>query len=377
MEVPFLDCEGAQVDFLGIDDLLDFSNDDIAQPIESSLTIASSNSIAPSIDASYASSQDTPPANKGSSSQHPHSVFDSGELCVPCDDLAELEWLSNFVEESFSSADHATASFCVGIQEKPATKDSHSYRKLSAKDCLQRTSPTVLESTARSRDVPRGATHSADMSIPGRARSKRSRASVCFWNTQIISADASESLLNCSPTASTITADSDVNDTYYNQDDDDNYEEDEDEDDDDDDFFDDRMLCYQQYKRPYSGASPLKKKRKKYSKSRKFTVQDEGQEPQKLEPRKCLHCGSTKTPQWRAGPMGPKTLCNACGVRYKSGRLCAEYRPAASPTFIENVHSNSHRKVMEIRRQRGELAPLLSSIPRTNSQAHCHFLSED
>ncbi len=22
------------------------------------------------------------------------------------------------------------------------------------------------------------------------------------------------------------------------------------------------------------------------------------------------------TPVWRAGPHGPKTLCNACGVRY-------------------------------------------------------------
>ncbi|KAG6513567.1 hypothetical protein ZIOFF_023899 [Zingiber officinale] len=65
--------------------------------------------------------------------------------------------------------------------------------------------------------------------------------------------------------------------------------------------------------------------------------------------RKCLHCEITKTPQWRAGPLGPKTLCNACGVRYKSGRLFPEYRPAASPTFVPAVHSNSHRKVVEMR----------------------------
>lgn len=68
--------------------------------------------------------------------------------------------------------------------------------------------------------------------------------------------------------------------------------------------------------------------------------------------RKCLHCASEKTPQWRTGPMGPKTLCNACGVRYKSGRLVPEYRPAASPTFVSAKHSNSHRKVMELRRQK-------------------------
>ncbi|KAL8048348.1 hypothetical protein ABFX02_07G058300 [Erythranthe guttata] len=68
--------------------------------------------------------------------------------------------------------------------------------------------------------------------------------------------------------------------------------------------------------------------------------------------RRCLHCQADRTPQWRAGPMGPKTLCNACGVRYKSGRLLPEYRPANSPTFSSNLHSNSHRKVVEMRKQK-------------------------
>lgn len=67
--------------------------------------------------------------------------------------------------------------------------------------------------------------------------------------------------------------------------------------------------------------------------------------------RKCQHCGAEKTPQWRAGPSGPKTLCNACGVRYKSGRLVPEYRPANSPTFSAELHSNSHRKIVEMRKQ--------------------------
>lgn len=33
----------------------------------------------------------------------------------------------------------------------------------------------------------------------------------------------------------------------------------------------------------------------------------------------CFYCKAATTPQWRNGPMGPKTLCNACGVRW-----CAE-----------------------------------------------------
>ncbi|KAE9587954.1 putative transcription factor C2C2-GATA family [Lupinus albus] len=64
---------------------------------------------------------------------------------------------------------------------------------------------------------------------------------------------------------------------------------------------------------------------------------------------KCMHCEVKKTPQWREGPMGPKTLCNACGVRYRSGRLYPEYRPAVSPTFVPSLHSNSHKKVIEMR----------------------------
>ncbi|KAJ4721229.1 GATA transcription factor [Melia azedarach] len=75
----------------------------------------------------------------------------------------------------------------------------------------------------------------------------------------------------------------------------------------------------------------------------------EGKEVGQQQPRRCTHCLAQRTPQWRAGPLGPKTLCNACGVRYKSGRLLPEYRPAKSPTFVSYLHSNSHKKVMEMR----------------------------
>ncbi|OEL33462.1 GATA transcription factor 1 [Dichanthelium oligosanthes] len=65
--------------------------------------------------------------------------------------------------------------------------------------------------------------------------------------------------------------------------------------------------------------------------------------------RRCTHCASEETPQWRQGPAGPSTLCNACGVRFKSGRLFPEYRPINSPTFSPLLHSNSHRRVLEMR----------------------------
>ncbi|KAK4395210.1 GATA transcription factor 9 [Sesamum angolense] len=176
------------------------------------------------------------------------------------DDLAELEWLSNFVEESFSTDD---------LHFIPTTNGA-----VAAKTSATDTSSSVT--TTQSPPI-----FPSDVSVPGKARSKRSRAAPCDWSSRLL-------LLSNSPSSN-----------------------------------------------PKTAPSKLK---------REATESTPG--------RKCLHCASEKTPQWRTGPMGPKTLCNACGVRYKSGRLVPEYRPAASPTFVSTKHSNSHRKVLELRRQK-------------------------
>ncbi|KAG2573646.1 hypothetical protein PVAP13_7KG268200 [Panicum virgatum] len=112
-------------------------------------------------------------------------------------------------------------------------------------------------------------------------------------------------------------------------------------------------------------APPSKKSKHGGGKGSKHKPKKRGRRPKHLPPnpsaaaqqpapgdRRCSHCGVQKTPQWRAGPEGAKTLCNACGVRYKSGRLLPEYRPACSPTFVSSIHSNSHRKVLEMRRKK-------------------------
>ncbi|KAG2238820.1 hypothetical protein Bca52824_091890 [Brassica carinata] len=97
---------------------------------------------------------------------------------------------------------------------------------------------------------------------------------------------------------------------------------------------------------------PFPKKKQLRVKDHDIAGETDGEGGETGGERRCLHCATDKTPQWRTGPMGPKTLCNACGVRYKSGRLVPEYRPASSPTFVMARHSNSHRKVMELRRQK-------------------------
>ncbi|KAI7756476.1 hypothetical protein M8C21_031038 [Ambrosia artemisiifolia] len=31
----------------------------------------------------------------------------------------------------------------------------------------------------------------------------------------------------------------------------------------------------------------------------------------------CFDCKTSTTPLWRSGPAGPKSLCNACGIRFR------------------------------------------------------------
>lgn len=53
--------------------------------------------------------------------------------------------------------------------------------------------------------------------------------------------------------------------------------------------------------------APLKKPRKRRA-------------PAKDEDYVCVDCGTTQSPEWRKGPTGAKTLCNACGLRYAKRR---------------------------------------------------------
>lgn len=196
------------------------------------------------------------------------------ELCIPVDDVANLEWLSQFVEDSFSG-------YSVPLPVKPTES---------------------VKTDELAEQVP-------ENPVQTKVRSKRGRTGVRVWS--MTSPPLTDSPLSSSSTSSSSGRTSDT------------------------------VLIPQ---------SPTKQPRKKVCVSA-----DTG------HTRRCSHCGVQKTPQWRAGPSGPKTLCNACGVRYKSGRLVPEYRPACSPTFSSEVHSNNHRKVLEMRRLK-EAGPISGPI---------------
>ncbi|KAK4441806.1 GATA transcription factor 15 [Sesamum alatum] len=46
----------------------------------------------------------------------------------------------------------------------------------------------------------------------------------------------------------------------------------------------------------------------------------EGKNSNSASPKSCSDCHTTRTPLWRGGPAGPKSLCNACGIKYNKKR---------------------------------------------------------
>ncbi|CAI0628314.1 unnamed protein product [Linum tenue] len=51
--------------------------------------------------------------------------------------------------------------------------------------------------------------------------------------------------------------------------------------------------------------------------------------------RVCADCNTTKTPLWRSGPRGPKSLCNACGIRQRKARRAMAAAAAAAAVAAE------------------------------------------
>ncbi|TKY67618.1 GATA transcription factor 7 [Spatholobus suberectus] len=257
-----------------VDDLLDFSNGvgkefDDYEDEEKDSTSGSSQSQDRTEDDS----------NSNSTAGGGDSVF-AGELSVPADDVADLEWVSHFVDDSLPEL-----SLLYPVRSEERTR-------------------------VWAEPEPRPGPAQTLSAIPRRRRTVKTRKA----NTRVWSFSPSPSSLSSSVSAGSVEF-----------------------------------------------GEPAAKKQKK-----KAEAQTGG--AQFL--RRCGHCQVQKTPQWRTGPLGPKTLCNACGVRFKSGRLFPEYRPACSPTFSGDIHSNSHRKVLEMRRRK-EMAGPATGSDRTQMVPSC------
>ncbi|XP_062092945.1 GATA transcription factor 8 [Humulus lupulus] len=329
-----------------IDDLLDFPSDDV----DAGLGPSTDSKSFPSI---WSTQSNSLPGSDSVFSGNSASDL-SAELSVPYEDIVQLEWLSTFVEDSFSGG-----SLTMNKEE------SFSLNKDSSRQQFQTSSPvSVLESSSScsgEKSGPRSPEATTPGGRRGRARSKRPRPATFNPRPAIQLISPTSSVIDTPLPFVTPKSSSDS-----------------------ENFAESRPMIKIPRKIPVD-----QKKKKKIRLTFPAPPMEMNQNPTlQAAVRKCMHCEITKTPQWRAGPMGPKTLCNACGVRYKSGRLYPEYRPAASPTFIPSLHSNSHKKVLEMRNKGGELIAVAGTssamtlnetttpelIPNTNSSISLDYM---
>eukprot|EP01018_Ginkgo_biloba_P024349 Gb_24639 [translate_table: standard] len=277
-------------DVFRIDDLSEFSNEDIAGPIPSRSAALSST-------LSSASSENISKLAICSSFANAYVKEEEFGLCGPDEEGIGLEWLTDFAEDSYTAAAPMGSSNSGSVADSIITDMSPGESKQTVIDSQGKDNVINSAITAAGAINENSSSQKLKRAVPGRARSKRSRVRahvIRVWSCEEVNAPAHE-----------------------------------------------------------QAAGKIRKG---------------GQDGSAQQPRRCTHCLSQRTPQWRAGPLGPKTLCNACGVRFKSGRLFPEYRPAKSPTYISFVHSNSHKKVLEMRSQ--------VESPIRQPQEQLYFLSQ-
>ncbi|KAI8141151.1 hypothetical protein BJV82DRAFT_619451 [Fennellomyces sp. T-0311] len=88
--------------------------------------------------------------------------------------------------------------------------------------------------------------------------------------------------------------------------------------------------------------------------------------------KKCLYCGSKSTPMWRRGPQGAGTLCNACGVKWKHGKILSgnsdvfvsEQRPPAPKERRGSSKGEKKRKKATKARGRSVSTPVVRTSKR-------------
>ncbi|CAL5371206.1 unnamed protein product [Camellia sinensis] len=63
--------------------------------------------------------------------------------------------------------------------------------------------------------------------------------------------------------------------------------------------------------------------------------------------RRCANCDTTSTPLWRNGPRGPKSLCNACGIRFKKEERRATATAAAATITTTTASGGAASAIMD------------------------------
>ncbi|ORX63488.1 GATA-domain-containing protein, partial [Basidiobolus meristosporus CBS 931.73] len=73
-------------------------------------------------------------------------------------------------------------------------------------------------------------------------------------------------------------------------------------------------------------------------------------------PGRCHSCNTTETPEWRRGPDGARTLCNACGLHF--AKLTRKRAQVAAAT-VHDTNSSDPGDKEATRRTDGESIQLI------------------
>eukprot|EP01089_Gocevia_fonbrunei_P003055 TRINITY_DN12914_c0_g1_i1.p1 TRINITY_DN12914_c0_g1~~TRINITY_DN12914_c0_g1_i1.p1 ORF type:complete len:200 (+),score=17.32 TRINITY_DN12914_c0_g1_i1:157-756(+) len=68
-----------------------------------------------------------------------------------------------------------------------------------------------------------------------------------------------------------------------------------------------------------------------------------GRKPLDKQDLICFHCETRVTPEWRRGPSGKHTLCNACGLKY--AKILKRPKVKVSPGNISYILNNNNSNV--------------------------------
>ncbi|KAK2411172.1 GATA transcription factor [Trifolium repens] len=82
--------------------------------------------------------------------------------------------------------------------------------------------------------------------------------------------------------------------------------------------------------------NPSKSKQNSQTKSNRGNNIGNNSNNDSLLARRCASCDTTSTPLWRNGPRGPKSLCNACGIRYKKEERRANAATVNATSAVTN-----------------------------------------
>lgn len=100
----------------------------------------------------------------------------------------------------------------------------------------------------------------------------------------------------------------------------------------------------------------------------------------------CTDCGRVDSPEWRKGPLGPKTLCNACGLRWAKkvkrnggdpNAIAMAARPAKGQIKAQAAAARAQKQNIQYQKDNGDLTQIgPPPLPPSNSTSSSTYMAQ-